>query len=63
MEVQHLPECRLYRDTKDSGIFKSFGYGEYMSRFRFGEILSGLVFSAAEDKDIQILDYLDAVNN
>ena len=63
MEVQYLPECRMYWDTKDSGIFKSFGYGEYMLRFRFEEILSGLVFSAVEDKNTQILDYLDAANN
>ena len=41
----------------------SVGYDEYMSRFWFEEILSGLVFSAEEDKDTQILDYLDAVNN
>ena len=33
-----------------------------MSRFRFEEILPWLLFSAAEDKDTQILDYLDAVN-
>ena len=63
MEVQYLPEHRMYWDTKDSGIFKSFGYGEYMLRFRFEEILSGLVFSAVEDKNTQILDYLDAANN
>ena len=63
MDIQHLPECRMYWDTKDSGIFKSLGHGEYMSRSRFEKILSGLMFSAAEDKDTQILDYLDVVNN
>ena len=62
MEVQHLPEHRMYCDAKDSQIFKLFGYGEYMSKFRFEEIISGLAFSAAGDKDIRILD-LDAINN
>lgn len=28
MEVQHLPEYRMYWDTKDPGILELFGYGE-----------------------------------
>ena len=62
MEVQHLPERRMYWDTQDNGIFQTFNYGKYMSRARFEEILSNLTFSPKEDKDDQILDYLDAVN-
>ena len=63
MEVQRLPERRMYWDLSNQGIFKSLDYAKLMSRYRFEEILLNLKFSAADDKDDQIIDFLDAVNH
>ena len=35
----------------------------FLSRTRFEDFLSSLVFSPAEDPDQQVLDFLEAVNN
>ena len=62
MEVQKLPERKMYWDMDESGLFKSFQYGQFMTRHQFEEILKNLQFSFSEDKDQQVLDFLESVN-
>ena len=63
MEVQKLPERRMYWSTTDDGIFKGMNYGAVMSRDRFESILINLKLSKSENKDQQILDFIDAINS
>ena len=62
MEVQKLPERRMYWTREDIGIFKSLDYGSIMPRQRFESILSYLQMSKSKDKDQQILDLINALN-
>ena len=62
MEVQKLPERRMYWRCEDLGIFKSFNYGHALPLNQFEAIMANLCYSTAEDEDQQILDILDAIN-
>lgn len=62
MEVYHLPNRRMYWETMDDGIFKAMNFGNVVSRSRFEEILHYLQVSMSEDRDLQIIEFLDAVN-
>ena len=52
----------MYWNTEPIGIFPAMDFGRVMSRSRFEEILRCLQFSSQEDKDEQILRFLEAVN-
>ena len=62
MEVFKLPERRMYWRDNESDLFPNMDFGKHMSRERFEEILSFLQFSHSDNKDQQILDFLEAVN-
>ena len=62
MEIQRLPERRMYWSTKDDGVFKALNYGRFMSMYRFETIIANLKFSRSEDPDKQIQDFIEACN-
>ena len=45
-----------------SGIFPTLNYGQHITRQRFEEVLRCLQLSDSDDKDEQVLNYLEAVN-
>ena len=57
-----MPEQGMYWSSTDKGIFKALDYGMWMSRDRFEDIQRYLQFSSDENKDVQIIKFLDAVN-
>ena len=61
VEVYQLPVKRMYWNTEPIGIFPAMDFSRVMSRSRFEEILRCLQFSSHEDKDEQILRFLEAV--
>ena len=62
MEVYRLPFRRMYWEKDQSGIFPALNYGQYITRPRFEEVLRCLQLSDSDDKDEQVLNYLEAVN-
>lgn len=62
MEVQKLPERRMYWNNSDNGIFKALDYGQVMTRSRFEAILANLQLSKSKDRNQQVLDFIDALN-
>ena len=63
MEVLRLPNRKMYWATEDVGFLKAPNYGRYMTRNRFDSIMSTLQYSSSDDKDMQIIDFIEAVNN
>ena len=63
MEVLRLPNRKMYWTTEDVGFLKAPNYGRYMTRNRFDSIMSTLQYSSSDDKDMQIIDFIEAVNN
>ena len=45
MKINRLPERRRYWSTEDIGPFKAPGYGQYMPRKRFEDIISSFLES------------------
>ena len=62
MEVYHLPERRMYWNTQPDGIFPAMNYGKIMGRNRFEEILQVIKLSHDEDQNVQLQDFINAVN-
>ena len=52
----------MYWEKDQSGIFPALNYGQYITRPRFEEVLRCLQLSDSDDKDEQVLNYLEAVN-
>ena len=62
MEINKLPDRRLYWNTSDEGLFKAMHYGKVMPRDLFEQILRCLQFSSDPDMDTQILQFIEAVD-
>ena len=63
MDVQKLPECQMYWNSADCGIFKAMDYGRIMTRTRFKTILANLQLSKSQDRNQLVLDFIDALNS
>ena len=62
MEVYKLPIRRMYWETNEYGAFPPLNYGRYIAKNRFEEILRYLQLSSSDDKDEQLLEFIDAIN-
>ena len=52
----------MYWEKDQSGMFPTLNYGQYITRPRFEEVLRCLQLPDSDDKDEQVLNYLEAVN-
>ena len=62
IEVQKLLEPWMQWYCADCGIFKAMDYGQIMTRTRFETILANLQLSKSQDRNQQVLDFIDALN-
>lgn len=62
MEIYKLPSRDMYWWDKPRGIFPALNFGSVMSRSRFNDIIAYLAYSDNEDENLQIIDFVDAVN-
>ena len=51
MGMQKLPECQMYWNNADFGIFKALDYGQIMTRTRFETILANLQLSKSQERN------------
>ena len=63
MEVNQLLECRMYWLKESTGMFPAMDFGRNMSQNRFEDFLYFWQLSETEDCDLQVLEFISAVND
>ena len=62
MELIKLPNRRMYWADLHSTVLPNMDFSKHMIRFRFEEILSTMQMSTNTDRDMQVQDFINAVN-